>query len=118
MVEFSVEFFKERGITADKISRANLTCHSEGHQDGIASNHGDPFHWLGKHGYSMEGMRMAVKTELSKSGTATPTTPTAPATDGKLYRVQVGAYSVKSNADAMLKKAKAAGFADAFIKHD
>ncbi len=36
----------------------------------------------------------------------------------KLYRVQVGAYSVKANADAMLKKVKAAGFADAFIKED
>lgn len=34
----------------------------------------------------------------------------------KLYRVQVGAYSVKANADAMLKKVKAAGFTDAFIK--
>lgn len=32
-----------------------------------------------------------------------------------LYRVQVGAYSVKSNAEAMLKKVKAAGFDDAFI---
>ena len=34
----------------------------------------------------------------------------------KLYKVQVGAYSVKSNADAMLAKVKAAGFTDAFIK--
>lgn len=34
----------------------------------------------------------------------------------KIYRVQVGAYSVKANAEAMLKKVKAAGFADAFIK--
>lgn len=33
----------------------------------------------------------------------------------KLYRVQVGAYSVKANADAMLAKVKAAGFADAYI---
>ena len=32
-----------------------------------------------------------------------------------LYRVQVGAFSVKSNAEAMLKKIKAAGFDDAFI---
>lgn len=38
----------------------------------------------------------------------------APAT-GKLYRVQVGAYSVKANAEAQLAKVKAAGFADAFI---
>ena len=31
-----------------------------------------------------------------------------------LYKIQVGAYSVKANADAMLAKIKAAGF-DAFI---
>lgn len=35
---------------------------------------------------------------------------------GKIYRVQVGAYSVKANAEAMLQKVKAAGFTDAFIK--
>lgn len=36
------------------------------------------------------------------------------ATSGKLYRVQVGAYKEKSNAEAMAKKLKAAGF-DAFV---
>ena len=36
------------------------------------------------------------------------------AKNGKLYRVQVGAYSVKANAEAMQKKLKAAGF-DAII---
>jgi len=44
------------------------------------------------------------------AGTATPAPP--PKT---LYRVQVGAFGVKANADAMLAKVKAAGFADAFI---
>lgn len=34
---------------------------------------------------------------------------------GKLYRVQIGAYSVKANAEKQLEKAKAAGFTDAFI---
>ena len=38
-----------------------------------------------------------------------------PAATGKLYRVQVGAYSVKANAEAQLAKVKAAGFTDAFI---
>ena len=33
----------------------------------------------------------------------------------KLKRVQVGAYSVQENAEAMLKRVKAAGFTDAFI---
>ncbi len=32
------------------------------------------------------------------------------------YRCQVGAYREKANAEAMLKKLKAAGFADAYIK--
>ena len=35
--------------------------------------------------------------------------------ESKLYRVQIGAYSVKANAEAQLAKAKAAGFTDAFI---
>lgn len=33
----------------------------------------------------------------------------------ELYRVQVGAYRQKENAEAMLEKVKAAGFTDAFI---
>lgn len=33
-----------------------------------------------------------------------------------VYRVQVGAYHVKANAEAMLEKLKAAGFSDAYIK--
>ena len=44
-----------------------------------------------------------------------PAAPTsAQTTGGKIYRVQVGAYSVKANAEAMQKKLKAAGF-DAII---
>lgn len=39
---------------------------------------------------------------------------TPAATTGKIYRVQVGAYGVKANAEAMQKKLKAAGF-DAVI---
>lgn len=33
-----------------------------------------------------------------------------PETNGKIYRVQVGAYSIKANAEAMLKKLKADGY--------
>ena len=32
-----------------------------------------------------------------------------------LYRVQTGAFSDRKNAEAALEKAKAAGFADAFV---
>ena len=38
-------------------------------------------------------------------------------TEGKLYRVQVGAYAVRANAEKMLAKIKAAGF-NGFIKQD
>ena len=40
--------------------------------------------------------------------------PVEPAAD-VLYRVQIGAYKVKANAEKRLEEAKAAGFADAFI---
>lgn len=36
----------------------------------------------------------------------------------KLYRVQIGAYSMKKNADKQLEKAKKAGFKDAFVKYE
>ena len=39
----------------------------------------------------------------------------AEAPTDKWYRVQIGAYRVKANAEAKLKEAKAAGFADAYI---
>lgn len=42
---------------------------------------------------------------------------TKPTGDKKLYKVQVGAYSVKANAEAMLSKLQAAGF-DGFIKQE
>lgn len=43
-----------------------------------------------------------------------PEVPEAPADEGKLYRVQVGAYAVKANAEAMQQKLLAAGY-DAII---
>ena len=42
----------------------------------------------------------------------------APVNPHTRYRVQVGAYSVKANAEAMLAKVKAAGFPDAYIAED
>lgn len=50
----------------------------------------------------------------AKLGGATNAEPEKPASDGTLYRVQVGAYSKKENADNQLKAVKAKGF-DAFI---
>lgn len=87
----------------------NIICHSEGYKLGIASNHADVMHWFPKHGKSMDALRADVKSSLASA-----IMPPAPK---KYYRVQIGSYSVKANADAMLNKVKAAGFTDAFIKY-
>ena len=108
-VELCVYLCKQYGLT-----EKDIICHSEGCKLGIASNHGDVMHWFPKHGKSMDTFRAAVNVGLAATEAPAPVTPTTPK---KYYRVQVGAYSVKSNADAMLAKIKAAGFTDAFVKY-
>ncbi len=107
-VELCVYLCKQYGLT-----EKNIICHSEGYKLGISSNHGDVMHWFPKHGKNMDTFRTEVKKLLATSEPPKPETPTQPK---KLYRVQVGAFSVKANADAMLAKVKAAGFPDAYIK--
>lgn len=102
-VELCVYLCKQYGLT-----EKDIICHSEGHKLGVASNHGDVMHWFPRHGKSMETFRADVKSGLA------PVEPTAPK---KYYRIQLGAFSVKANADAFLRKVKAAGFTDAFIKY-
>jgi len=102
-VELCVYLCKQYGLT-----EKDIICHSEGHKLGVASNHGDVMHWFPRHGKSMETFRADVKSGLA---------PGDQTTTQKYYRVQLGAFSVKANADAMLRKVKAAGFTDAFIKY-
>lgn len=42
----------------------DILCHSEGHDRGIASNHGDVMHWFPKFGKNMDIFRKDVKEEL------------------------------------------------------
>jgi len=105
-VDLCVYLCKQYGLT-----EKNIICHSEGAKLGIASNHSDVMHWFPKHGKSMDTFRADVKSGLTSA------TPVEPTTPKKYYRIQLGAFSVKANADAMLRKVKAAGFADAFIKY-
>ena len=58
---------------------------------------------------------LGAKKKAAKPAPTPKPTPT-PNTSGKLYRVQVGAYRVRSNADNMLKQVKAKGF-DGFVKY-
>lgn len=59
-VELCAYLCKEYGLT-----EKNIICHSEGHAQGIASNHGDVMHWFPKHGKNMDTFRAAVKERLS-----------------------------------------------------
>ena len=77
--------------------------HSEGHKLGIASNHADVAHWFRLHGKSMDAFRADVLDGLEPV---------------RLYRVQVGAYRDRANAEKILVQVKLAGFTDAFIKFE
>lgn len=77
-----------------------ISSHKESCAAGYASNHGDPENWLSKYGKTMDWFRAEVKKLLDKK----------PASDVKtIYRVQVGAYSIKENAEAHLKRLEAKG---------
>lgn len=75
--------------------------HFEGYQLGIASNHSDPGHWFSRFGKSMNTFRNDVYNKMNENTT--------------LYRVQVGAFSVRANAENLLVQLEAAGF-DGYIK--
>lgn len=48
------------------LSASDIIDHSEGHQLGIASNHGDVRHWFRRHGKTMDIFRSEVNKELNK----------------------------------------------------
>ena len=64
--------------------------------------------------YGITGQRVQASEEPANQETVAPGEETPTGDAKRLYRVQVGAYSVKGNADAVLAKLKAAGF-DAII---
>lgn len=100
-LELCVLLCKQFGLT-----EKDIIGHCEGYQKGIASNHADPNHWFTKHGKSMDSFRIDVKERLK------------PITDKKIYRVQVGAFYEKSNAEKLLVKLKVDGYKDAYIKSE
>lgn len=59
-VELTAFLCKEYGLPATAV-----ISHKEGHQKGIASNHGDPEHWFKYFGYSMEDFRRDVAKSLN-----------------------------------------------------
>lgn len=92
------------------LTEKDIIDHSEGRKKGIASNHGDVAHWFPKHGKSMDTFRAAVKAQLAGDRNSK-----EPDLVSNIYRVQVGAFSKKANAEKKLQAVKAAGFEDAFL---
>lgn len=93
------------------LSEKDIICHSEGYKMGIASNHADVMHWFPKHGENMDTFRAAVKRALEGALSLDRADK-----EKKYYRVQVGAFSKRENAEELLRKIKAAGF-DGIIKY-
>lgn len=93
-VEIFAHLCKEYGL--DPLADGVILAHNEAHARGLASNHADPEHlWKGLNlPYTMDVFRKDVKAKMSPS----------------YYRVQVGAFSNKQNAENLLAKLKQAGF--------
>lgn len=68
----------------DPLGDGVVTCHSEGHQRGIASNHADVMHWFKRFGKTMDDVRNDVK-ELMTTVGLTPLVDNAEAT---IYQMQ------------------------------
>ena len=87
----------------DPLADGVIISHSEGYKRGVSSNHADPEHlWKGlKLPYTMDGFRKDVKAAMTP----------------KHYRVQVGYFANKQNAENLLAKLKQAGF-EGFIKEE
>lgn len=66
------------------------------------------------HSFFRPNWKTTTSTTTSATTTSTTTSGTT-TTSNKLYRIQVGAYSNKNNAEVQLAKVKKAGFSDAFI---
>lgn len=49
-----------------QIQPKDIISHKEGHAKGLASNHGDPEHWWGKYGVTMDNFRAEVAKELDR----------------------------------------------------
>lgn len=93
-------------VAYNGVTVPTILCHADSHKLGLGSGHSDVLDWFGKMGKTMADVRKDVAALLVSAPEAQKKT---------IYRVQVGAYTVKKNAEAFLKEVKSAGFENAFI---
>lgn len=93
----------------DPMGKNVIICHADGYKLGIASNHGDIYHWFKKYGKTMDDVRKDVKSIMEKSNTQENKTE-APV---EMYRVrktwadaksQLGAFKVLDYAKSLADK--------------
>lgn len=92
----------------DPMDKRVLLCHSEGHAQGIATNHADVMHWFPKEGLDMDDFRAAVKAMMEE-----PDPEPVPDPDPEtkvLYKVQVGAFTKKPYAEALANELQDKGY--------
>ena len=104
----AVEFCAHLVKLYPAIKYENIIGHYEAAARGIASRHADPQHWWKKHKLSMAQFRKDVKSKVEAE------TKPKPTPGDTLYRVQVGAFRVRSNAENYAAQIKKAGF-DAYV---
>ncbi len=110
-VEYCAYLCKEFGF--NPLGEEVIVGHYEAHQLGYGSNHGDPKHWFSKYGKTMDDFRNAVKAQISSAVSVPPVND-----KNIIYRVQVGAYAKKTNANAMSVKLKAKGYETVIVSAD
>ena len=105
-VELCAYLCKEYGLTAE-----DVICHSEGHDRGIASNHGDVLHWFPKHGKNMDDFRADVKKALTGGSASSGPSESAPSVKKSNAEIADEVIAGKwGNGDDRKAKLKAAGY--------
>ena len=92
-----------------------IICHQDGYRLGIATNHGDIYHWFKKYGKTMDDVRNDVANVMNKQTTATNNTPTPPTSHQEPnFSIEQIAKEVIAgkwgNGDDRKKKLEAAGY--------
>lgn len=106
-----------RRFNLDPLGENVIIDHATAHKLGWGNNHGDVAHWWPKyHGVYLDDLRRAVAQRMGLQQPDDPPEPPKPEKleeepkMDKLYRVQVGAFAVRENAERMREKLNALGF--------
>ena len=110
----------------DPLADGVILSHSEAHARGLASNHADPVHlWKGLDlEFTMDGFRKDVKAKIEANSNESEILPEIDDNGNDinvenntgLYKVQIGAFSNKVNAQKLNDSVKAAGFSTYMTK--